>query len=99
MRKHLIKFTGSRYVLSLLMALTPAMMLAQNGSRFKENRVGSDGASTVFSYFNTTPESPDGKTIAYLRCVVEPAPERSRVPAALWVCDRDLKQHRKVADI
>ena len=99
MRKHLIKFTGSRYVLSLLMAFAPAMILAQNGARFKENRVGSDGASTVFSYFNTTPESPDGKTIAYLRCIVEPTPEKGRVPAALWVCDRDLKQHRKVADI
>ena len=99
MRKHLIKFTGSRYVLSLLMAFAPAMILAQNAARFKENRVGSDGASTVFSYFNTTPESPDGKTIAYLRCIVEPTPEKGRVPAALWVCDRDLKQHRKVADI
>ncbi|HMR85398.1 MAG TPA: hypothetical protein PKE30_19775 [Niabella sp.] len=64
-----------------------------------EQQVGRDDASTIFAYYNTTPESPDGKTIAYVRCKAEPVPGKPKVPAELWVCDRDLQQHRKVADI
>lgn len=79
--------------------LLPAAMQAQGIAGFKEHQVGRDGASTIFSYFNTTPESPDGKMIAYIRCEKEPTPGISKVPASLWVCDRDLRQHRKVADI
>lgn len=72
---------------------------AQSNSFFKEISVGPQEASTTFSYYNTTPESPDGKTIAYIRCVSEPELQKLRVPAQLWVCNRELQQHRKVADI
>ena len=67
----------------------------------KVHQVGAGGASTIFSFYNTTPESPDGSTIAYVRCIDEPSGDGDdkRAPAELWVCDRDLKQHRKVAEI
>ncbi|MEL7585335.1 MAG: hypothetical protein AAGU19_01390 [Prolixibacteraceae bacterium] len=66
-----------------------------------EKQVGADGASTKFSYFNTSPESPDGKKIIYLRLKREPIDiERSaKVPGELWICDRDLKGHRLVTDL
>lgn len=83
----------------LLMTFLPAMAAAQVSAPFKEHRVGEEGTSTIFSYFNTTPESPDGKTIAYIRCEKEPTPGHAKVPASLWVCDRDLQHHRKVAAI
>ncbi|SDD03713.1 WD40-like Beta Propeller Repeat [Niabella drilacis] len=83
----------------LAAACIPAITAAQGNARFQEHQVGREGASTVFSYFNTTPESPDGKTIAYIRCEQEPAPGKTRVPAALWICDRDISHHRKVAQI
>lgn len=66
-----------------------------------EKQVGKDGASTKFSYFSTSPESPDGKKIIYLRLKVEPiGMKRSAlVPGELWICDHDLTEHRKVTDI
>lgn len=63
------------------------------------HQVGADGASTIFSLFNTCPESPDGHTIVYVRCIKEPSGRDNFTPAELWVCDRDLQQHRKVTDI
>ncbi len=88
----------------VLVFLTGSRAFSQNGmadagKKPVEHRVGKEGASTVFSYYNTTPESPDGKTIAYIRCTKEPSAEAGRVPGELWVCNRDLQQHRKVADI
>ncbi|SDD03749.1 TolB-like translocation protein [Niabella drilacis] len=63
------------------------------------HQVGADGASTIFSLFNTCPESPDGSTIVYVRCRQEPSGRDHFTAAGLWVCDRDLKEHRKVTDI
>lgn len=73
--------------------------LGQHNFKFTERQVGKGGASTVFSYFNTTPESPDGQTIAYIRCIKEPVPVSAKVPAELWVCGRDMNVHRKITDI
>lgn len=81
----------------LILAQVPA--IAQATARFKEHPVGREGASTAFSYFSTTPESPDGKTIAYIRCEKEPVPGKTRVPAVLWVCDRNISNHRPVTQI
>lgn len=64
-----------------------------------EHQVGAGGASTIFSFFNTCPESPDGSTITYVRCKKEPSGRDHFTLAELWVCDRNLKQHRKVTDI
>lgn len=61
----------------------------------------SDGDSnTSFSYYNTSPESPDGKYIAYTKFLSSPKEERyEKVPAEIWVCNSDLSNHRKVVSI
>ncbi|ANH83572.1 hypothetical protein A8C56_23670 [Niabella ginsenosidivorans] len=64
-----------------------------------EHQIGAGGASTIFSFFNTCPESPDGSTIAYVRCKKEPSGRDHFAPAELWVCNRHLKQHHKVIAI
>lgn len=97
----------AQFTLSLLMGAfliagrnTSVRLLGKEvNPKFIEHRVGQAGASTAFAYYNTTPESPDGQTIAYVRCEQEPTPQRSRVPASLWVCSKDLQQHRKVTGI
>jgi hypothetical protein len=64
-----------------------------------EHQVGAKGASTIFSFFNTCPESPDGSTLVYVRCIKEPSGRDDFTSAELWVCDRDAKKHHKVTDI
>jgi len=56
--------------------------------------------STGFGIFGTTPESPDGQQIVYVlfpRLGGEGLPDTVR--AELWVCDRDLRRHRKLTDV
>lgn len=69
--------------------------------KLREHQVGRGGASTIFSFYNTSPESPDGSSIAYVRCIGEPSGDSDEIltPAELWVCDRNLKKHRKVTKI
>lgn len=62
-------------------------------------QVGPAGSSSIFSFYNTSPESPDGKSLFYLRYKEEPPAARIHVPGELWICDRDLKNHRRIADI
>jgi len=64
-----------------------------------EHQVGPDVCSSIFSFYNTCPESPDGQTIVYVRCKKEPGGRENFEPGELWVCDRNLKNHRKVIDI
>ncbi len=62
--------------------------------------VGPSGFSSSFSYYNTTPESPDGSLIAYVKYLNVPEGKRyDPVSAELWVCGADLSNHRKVVDI
>ncbi|WP_090390245.1 TolB-like translocation protein [Niabella drilacis] len=67
--------------------------------QLKEHQVSPDGMSAVFSFYNTTPESPDGKVLVYVRCKKEPYGREESVPGELWTCTRDLENHRKLADI
>lgn len=62
-------------------------------------RVGGADGFSGFGYYGTSPESPDGKRIAYVQFLEPPATARARFPAELRVCDRDLTNHRKLADI
>lgn len=48
--------------------------------------------SSGFSYYGTSPESPDGRRLTY---VVYP-PDG---PEELWICHCDLSDHRKLADV
>lgn len=62
--------------------------------------VGKTDYNTSFSYYNTTPESPDGSKIAYTKFLSSPKNDRSEeVPAEIWVCNADLTDHKKVTDL
>ena len=62
-------------------------------------QVGDGAQSTSFGIYDTSPESPDGSRIAYVRFLEEPANPRDGRPGELWVCETDLSHHRKVCDI
>lgn len=64
-----------------------------------EKQVGQNGASTVFSFYSTSPESPDGKYIFHLRCKKEPDDKSLLVPGELWICNHDLKKYRHLTDV
>ncbi len=63
-------------------------------------RVGPEGHSSSFSYYNTCPESPDGSKVAYVVFDSIPKEERSeKVSGKLWVCEKDLTRLRKVVGL
>jgi hypothetical protein len=62
-------------------------------------RVGDEDSFSGLGYYGTSPESPDGRRIAYVRFLQPPTSGRAAFPAELWVCDRDLTNRRKLADI
>ncbi|OQB15594.1 MAG: hypothetical protein BWY15_00306 [Firmicutes bacterium ADurb.Bin193] len=58
----------------------------------------SDGPSMLPGYYGTTPESPDGKLVAYIVTENKPDSKASK-KGALYLCDSDLTNHRKIRDI
>lgn len=63
-------------------------------------RVGPTDFSSSFSYYNTTPESPDGSRIAYTKYLSMSKNVRSeKIPAEIWVCNVDLTGHKKILEI
>jgi hypothetical protein len=63
-------------------------------------RVGTTDFSSSFSYYNTSPESPDGNKIAYTKFLSMPKVKRSeKVSAEIWVCNADLTDHKKVVEL
>lgn len=88
-----------KYIINVVFLLAIVTTLHAQQWPLKEHQVGPDGMSSVFSFYNTTPESPDGKTLVYVRCKKEPYGREEFVPGELWVCNRDLKAHRKLTDI
>lgn len=91
----MVKLKNTITIVVLLTMLTTAL----NAQQQQEHQVGPDGMSAVFSFYNTTPESPDGSTLVYVRCKKEPYGREEFVPGELWICDRNLKDHRKLTDI
>jgi len=77
----------------------------QDQNKSKDNhaepvRVGPENYNSSLSYYGTTPESPDGKLIAFTVFLKETVNERSeKVPAEIWVCNSDLTDYRKVLSI
>lgn len=64
------------------------------------HKVSTGAENTSFSYYNTTPENPDGSKIAYTKFLANPQNERNeKVPAEIWICNSDLTHHRKVTAI
>ncbi|OQB15597.1 MAG: hypothetical protein BWY15_00309 [Firmicutes bacterium ADurb.Bin193] len=58
----------------------------------------SDGPSMLPGFYGTTPESPDGKLVAYLVTENKPGSKEGK-KGALYLCDSDLTNHRKIRDI
>lgn len=70
--------------------------LGEGLSVFDERRVGPEGKYSSFGIYHTSPESPDGKRIAYIVYDEILTKENPGSTFSLWVCDRDLTNHRKV---
>lgn len=61
--------------------------------------VGSEEGNSTFSFYNTSPESPDGKMIAYVKILSEQNSRFQSLNGELWVCNSNLLEHRKVTDL
>ncbi len=61
--------------------------------------VGPEGLDSTFSYYNTSPESPDGNLISYVVILDEQNDRYQRLNGELWVCNTSLLEHRKVTDL
>lgn len=65
---------------------------------WSEVRVGPAEADSSFGYFGESPESPDGSRIAYVVFQNQITPDEPVAPVDLWICDRDLRNHRLVLE-
>jgi hypothetical protein len=61
--------------------------------------VGPEGLDSSFSYYNTSPESLDGKMISYVTVLNEQNDRYERLNGELWVCNTSLLEHRKITDL
>ncbi|MFP4053253.1 MAG: TolB family protein [Phycisphaerae bacterium] len=61
--------------------------------------IGPAGADTSLSYYNTTPESPDGSAVVYARFDCLPELPRQPVSGSLWVCRPDGGDHQRIATL
>jgi len=95
-----------------LIAITISCAIINVQCTFKESRnqdalepgipvlVGPENANSAFSYYNTSPESPDGSLITYVKFLTTPQNDRHELlEGELWVCQSDLIRHRKVCDL
>ncbi len=82
-------------LLSLLLAFFMNASMAESPKAVK---VSEGDANAGLGYYNTTPESPDGSRIAYVKWPKTPKDDQAH-PAELWICNRNLSGHRKLTDI
>lgn len=61
--------------------------------------VGPETGNSTFSFYNTSPESPDGKLIVYVKILIEQNSEYQSLNGELWVCDTSLFNHQKISDL
>lgn len=62
-------------------------------------QLNSEAASSTFGSFNSLPESPDGRYVAYLEYDQTPEKKNSIVPAKLCLYDRETQTRRELIDI
>lgn len=63
-------------------------------------RVGPEGFNSTLGFYGTSPESPDGTRIAYVKLLQKTKVNRDEmVPGELWVCRSDLSNHRKIISL
>ncbi|OQB15203.1 MAG: hypothetical protein BWY15_00573 [Firmicutes bacterium ADurb.Bin193] len=61
-------------------------------------RVALDNRTSLFGYFGTSPESPDGSKIVYVAYDEDPG-KKSKTSGELYICNADLTNHVKIRDI
>jgi hypothetical protein len=61
--------------------------------------IGPADAVTSLSYYNTTPESPDGSAVVYAKFDRLPETGKDAQPGSLWICRPDGSEHHKVVDL
>ena len=61
--------------------------------------VGPEEQNSTFSFYNTSPESPDGNLIAYVKILTQQSSEYQSLNGELWVCDANLLNHQKVTNL
>ena len=62
--------------------------------------VGPAEFNSSFSYYNTSPESPDGSLITYVKFLTTPQNDRHELlKGELWICQSDLTGHRKICEV
>ncbi|OQB15591.1 MAG: hypothetical protein BWY15_00303 [Firmicutes bacterium ADurb.Bin193] len=57
-----------------------------------------EGMSAI-GYFGTSPESPDGSKVAYLKYDRKPKNKDDKISGSLYICNSDLTNHVKIRDI
>jgi hypothetical protein len=67
-----------------------------NPLKLTETRVCLENQFSSFGYYNSCPESPDGSRITYVVYDQAPIGPDTKVDGSLWVCNRDLTNHRMV---
>ncbi|MEX2632835.1 MAG: hypothetical protein WD267_02295 [Balneolales bacterium] len=61
--------------------------------------LSSDGSATALSYFNTTPESPDGQRIVYMKFDTNTETSKQKNPGSLWVFDKNTQRHHEICRV
>ncbi len=83
----------------LLLAVGAGEASGENAA-MPHQRVSPPGRASEIGYFNTSPESPDGSTIAYVAYDKAPGPESAGGSSGgLYLCDADLANHVRIRDI
>ncbi len=62
-------------------------------------RVGPENFNSTFSYYNTSPESPDGSLICYVKILTTQSGRYTNLSGELWICNADLTGHKKVTEL
>jgi len=62
-------------------------------------RVGPENSNSTFSYYNTTPESPDGSLISYVKILTAQRDRYTYLTGELWICNADLTGHKMVTEL
>lgn len=61
--------------------------------------VGPEAGNSIFTFYNTSPESPDGTKIAYVKVITEQINRYQSLNGELWVCDNNLFNHTKITNL
>jgi Tol biopolymer transport system component len=62
-------------------------------------RVAPDGTNSTFSYYNTSPESPDGEMLFYVKILTQQLERNTPLDGELRVTTTDLTEDRLVAEL